>query len=44
MGPKRGVVCSYVGADDQFTESARRPAYHTDPWIVNKVTFYLTFC
>jgi hypothetical protein len=31
-------------AADQFTESGRLAAYHTDRWIVNKVTFYLTFC
>lgn len=28
----------------QFTEYRPGAAYHMDRWIVNKVTFYLTFC
>ena len=30
-------------AANQFTEWGPVRAYHTDRWIVNKVTFYLTF-
>jgi hypothetical protein len=29
---------------NQFTEWSRPDQYDTDRWIVNKVTFYLTFC
>jgi hypothetical protein len=29
---------------DQFTETGWQPAYHPYRRIVNKVTFYLTFC
>jgi len=29
---------------NQFTECRQPEQYHTDRWIVNKVTFYLTFC
>jgi len=35
---------SYLRCTDQFTEYARRATYYTDRGIVNKVTFYLTFC
>jgi len=29
---------------NQFTEWSWPDQYDTDRWIVNKVTFYLTFC
>lgn len=31
------------GVANQFTEHERRRHYDKDRWIVNKVTFYLTF-
>ena len=43
-GPVRGVSRSSVEGIDWFTETGLRRAYHTDRCIVNKVTFYLTFC
>jgi hypothetical protein len=38
------VSRSFPRGTNQFTERRQIHQYHTDRWIVNKVTFYLTFC
>ena len=40
----KGRTQSAPPGTTQFTEYRQPEQYHTDRWIVNAVTFYLTFC